>query len=269
MRRPHRGTPSEGSSTPIRPISLPFASHRTQPPLRGLCRSSRWAQSQERLSKFGDRSNSARPFSRTSVLTPTQAVSPAAGESRPVSRTRSGSLVSSQLGGASTVRSDPGQRSARTMNSESSSCPLPEPSARLLNALVLPARPELPDLELLRELMCALLGIEGKVVRFDDRNDRFTVDEQAGVPAAARRLALRVAECGWLYRRVRRYTDARKAERSFGTVGQSFCSALHSQLTEYYRLLASLEAQMLQEVRRRLLYCFCACKLSSGVMALW
>lgn len=104
-------------------------------------------------------------------------------------------------------------------------------------------------MEILRELLYALHGIEGKIVRFDAGLDRFVVDEQAGVPDPVRRLALRVAECGWLYRRVRQYTDARKAERSFGTVGQSFCAALHLELTEYYRLLATLEAQMIQEVR--------------------
>lgn len=44
--------------------------------------------------------------------------------------------------------------------------------------------------------------------------------------------------------KIKKYCDSRAAEKTFGLVGQSFLTALHQELTEYYRLLAVLESQL-------------------------
>ena len=43
---------------------------------------------------------------------------------------------------------------------------------------------------------------------------------QAGISLPVRQQLLRLAECGWLHNKVRRYADARSSERAFGLVGQ-------------------------------------------------
>lgn len=57
-------------------------------------------------------------------------------------------------------------------------------------------------------------------------------------------MLLRLAELGWLYRKVRHYCDQRSSDSTLGLIGQSFLAALQQELTEYYRLLAVLEAQL-------------------------
>ena len=67
---------------------------------------------------------------------------------------------------------------------------------------------------------------------------------QAPITKSTRRVLGKLAECGWLYNKVRKYADSRSTDRAFGLVGQSFCAALHQELTEYYRLIAVLDAQV-------------------------
>ena len=44
-----------------------------------------------------------------------------------------------------------------------------------------------------------------------------------------------------MYRQVYTFTEKRAGEVSYGLVGQGFVTALREELTEYYRLIASLE----------------------------
>ena len=67
---------------------------------------------------------------------------------------------------------------------------------------------------------------------------------QVGVSKAQRQKVTKLAECGWLYNKIRKYSDARRSDRAFGLAGQSFCTALHKELTEYYRLMSVLESQV-------------------------
>lgn len=43
---------------------------------------------------------------------------------------------------------------------------------------------------------------------------------------------------------MKKYVEKRSQDKAFGLVGQSFTAALQQELTEYYRLLAVLEAQV-------------------------
>ncbi|KAK1557044.1 hypothetical protein Q3G72_016771 [Acer saccharum] len=61
----------------------------------------------------------------------------------------------------------------------------------------------------------------------------------------------KLCELDWLFRKVKGYIsdcmDGFPAEDS-GTVGQAFCAALQDELSEYYKLLAVLEAQAMNPI---------------------
>jgi hypothetical protein len=43
---------------------------------------------------------------------------------------------------------------------------------------------------------------------------------QAGIPKAIRQLVSKLAECGWLFNKVKNYVESRSADKTFGLVGQ-------------------------------------------------
>lgn len=102
---------------------------------------------------------------------------------------------------------------------------------------------EVSEAALLREIIYIFQGIEGKVIKLDQSNDAYRIDSKLGVPKAVRDLVNKLAELGWLFRKIRKYLDAHAGDKAMGLVGQSFCAALQQELTEYYRLLAVLEGQ--------------------------
>ncbi|XP_076435742.1 gamma-tubulin complex component 3 homolog [Babylonia areolata] len=106
---------------------------------------------------------------------------------------------------------------------------------------------EIPEAELVKDVIYAFQGIEGKWIKLDSGRDGYRIDSQAGIPKAVRHIISKLAECGWLYNKIRTYVESRSADKAFGLIGQSFCAALHQELTEYYRLIAVLEAQLQQE----------------------
>ncbi|KAK3602163.1 hypothetical protein CHS0354_029168 [Potamilus streckersoni] len=106
---------------------------------------------------------------------------------------------------------------------------------------------EIPESELLKDMVYAFQGIEGKWIRFDASKDGYRLDSQVGIPKSIRQMISKLSENGWLYNKIKNYVESRSADKTFGLVGQSFCAALHQELTEYYRLIAVLEAQLQQE----------------------
>ena len=54
----------------------------------------------------------------------------------------------------------------------------------------------------------------------------------------------RIAELGHLYSRISFFVQAREGQPTVGTIEQSLCHHLQTQLTEYYRLVAVLESHM-------------------------
>lgn len=113
----------------------------------------------------------------------------------------------------------------------------------LIKPFIIAASYEVSEAILLREIIYIFQGIEGKIIKLDDASDAYRIDPNLGVPKSVRDLVNKLAELGWLYRKVRKYLDARAGDRALGLVGQSFCAALQQELTEYYRLMAVLEGQ--------------------------
>lgn len=106
---------------------------------------------------------------------------------------------------------------------------------------------DVSEAALLREIIYALQGIEGKVIHFGGGKDDIWIDPKAGIKKPTRQFLLKLAELGWLYKKICKYCDARCKDESMGLVGKSFVAALHHEMMEYYRLLAVLEAQLQQE----------------------
>ena len=115
---------------------------------------------------------------------------------------------------------------------------------------------ELGEPELVRDVLFACQGIDGANLRFDARRDAYVVDDDAAVSPGARRLAEKLAELGWLFRKVsacaegRAETSERASEdldydlgAEAGSTRQAFRAAARAELAEYYRLIAVLEAQ--------------------------
>jgi len=96
---------------------------------------------------------------------------------------------------------------------------------------------------LLRDVVHALQGVATPRVRVD--NETAAVVPVAVSPALApkqRDLASRIAEAGWLYRRVAR--AAADPPAGSGVAMTAFAAALRTELGEYDRLVAVLASQL-------------------------
>lgn len=97
--------------------------------------------------------------------------------------------------------------------------------------------------------MFVFQGIDGTFVYYDAKADAYVVDRKVTLPAPTRALVTRLAELGWVYRRLHAFLERNlKHGAAAGLVAQSLCFALQDELTDYFRLLAVLEAQINQEV---------------------
>ncbi|XP_071440616.1 gamma-tubulin complex component 3-like [Hetaerina americana] len=100
---------------------------------------------------------------------------------------------------------------------------------------------------LLKEVIYSFQGIEGNILKNDPVNGGFKIDPKVGLSKPEQNAVLRAAELGWLHNFVKQHCDDRNMCKTAGLVSQSLVAALRQELTEYYRLVAILEAQLQQE----------------------
>jgi len=106
---------------------------------------------------------------------------------------------------------------------------------------------EVTEMALVRDIVYACQGIDGKYVKFNKDADGFLIEETFRVPRATRTLVRRLCEVGWLFQRVKNHISESLEDgplEAIGTVGQAFCAALQEELSDYYRLMAVLEGQV-------------------------
>nr|XP_012421073.1 PREDICTED: gamma-tubulin complex component 3 isoform X2 [Odobenus rosmarus divergens] len=103
---------------------------------------------------------------------------------------------------------------------------------------------EVTEAALVRDILYVFQGIDGKNIKMSNTENCYKVEAKANLSKSLRDTTVRLAELGWLHNKIRKYTDQRSLDRSFGLVGQSFCAALHQELKEYYRLLSVLHSQL-------------------------
>mmetsp|Transcript_67 Transcript_67/g.225 ORF Transcript_67/g.225 Transcript_67/m.225 type:complete len:905 (+) Transcript_67:342-3056(+) len=113
-------------------------------------------------------------------------------------------------------------------------------------AHALAARVKAREMEalLVRDVLFVFQGIDGHLIKFSPPNDAYTISPLVKLPQAQRKLAQKLCELGWLYRHLSDYVRRTVHEESLGLVSQSFSSALQSELTEFFRLIAILESQL-------------------------
>lgn len=110
---------------------------------------------------------------------------------------------------------------------------------------------EVSEEVLVRDVLYACQGIDGTYVEFDENVDGYVLSDLVKVSRATRIMTRKLCELGWLFRKVKGYISesmSRFPAEDVGTVGQAFCAALQDELTEYYKLLAVLEAQAMNPI---------------------
>lgn len=105
------------------------------------------------------------------------------------------------------------------------------------------------EIDLLRELVFVLSGTGGNLIHFDQLRDAFCLAPDLSIHPGDHDSVRRIGECGWLLLQVQWFISRIQQDRSSGPMCQSFASGLHENLTEYYRLVATLEAQLGRESR--------------------
>ncbi|KAK2724835.1 hypothetical protein QYM36_001340 [Artemia franciscana] len=98
--------------------------------------------------------------------------------------------------------------------------------------------------KLLREIIFALQGIGGEIIRMSADKDGFRVDESVKMPSPIRKRSLSIIEMGFMYMRISKFCEDKLRDSSVGMVGQAFVSAIQAELLEFYRLLALFESQV-------------------------
>ncbi|KAL6523202.1 Gamma-tubulin complex component 3 [Orobanche gracilis] len=110
---------------------------------------------------------------------------------------------------------------------------------------------EVSEVVLVRDVLYACQGIDGKYVKFDEKADAYVLPELIKVPKVTRIMVRQLCELGWLFRKIKGYiTESMNhfPSEDIGTVGQAFCAALQDELSEYYKLLAVLESQAMNPI---------------------
>lgn len=102
--------------------------------------------------------------------------------------------------------------------------------------------------ELVRDILYACQGIDGQFLTYEQYRTKgggFALnDKQAGTSGADRVLVLKLAELGWLYRKLRQAVQDDASMQ--GSVRRALQAALGNELNDFYRLMAVLEQQAAQ-----------------------
>ncbi|KAG2310097.1 hypothetical protein Bca52824_021654 [Brassica carinata] len=110
---------------------------------------------------------------------------------------------------------------------------------------------EVTEEVLVRDVLYACQGIDGKYVKFNSEIDGYAVVDYVNAPRATRTMVRMLSELGWLFKKVKTFISEsmdRFPGEDVGTVGQAFCAALQDELSDYYKLLAVLEAQAMNPI---------------------
>uniref|UniRef100_V5EHM4 Uncharacterized protein n=1 Tax=Kalmanozyma brasiliensis (strain GHG001) TaxID=1365824 RepID=V5EHM4_KALBG len=190
--------------------------------------------------------------------------------------------ILSRLEGSSELQPLPSNPSRATPDPRSAPSPLP-PTKQFISACDLHGnnqaiskaqllrnlrqqlgKKQIPEDELLQDVIFLMQGINGRHVRFQEE---FQYDGVAGlegeaagpakvvrvvfnegeagyINAPTKRIVHRLAELGQLYKRVSEFSQQRSTMPASGLIMQSLCHFISNELTGFYRLVASLEAQL-------------------------
>uniref|UniRef100_A0A182NG02 Gamma-tubulin complex component n=1 Tax=Anopheles dirus TaxID=7168 RepID=A0A182NG02_9DIPT len=106
-------------------------------------------------------------------------------------------------------------------------------------------RNELEDL-LIQDVIYACTGIQGKYLRKNFVTGEFKLDHIHGrnLNACDAGMLLRLAEVGYYYNKVSKFTNPSSDSYLMGNFGQGYITALQKELTNYYGLIANLQEHL-------------------------
>ncbi|XP_053681379.1 gamma-tubulin complex component 3 [Anopheles nili] len=104
------------------------------------------------------------------------------------------------------------------------------------------SRNELED-QLIQDVIYACTGIQGKYLRKNFVTGEFKLDHIHGrnLNACDAGMLLRLAEVGYFYNKVSKFTNPNSDSYLMGNFGQGYITALQKELTNYYGLIANLQ----------------------------
>jgi len=103
----------------------------------------------------------------------------------------------------------------------------------------------IPEEVLIRDVVYVFQGIDGEYIKFDKAENSYVIDPKAGIPRSVRIVLGKLSELGWLFRKLRDYTERTLDNNDkTGLIEQSFREAVQAEIRTYYRVLAQLEAEV-------------------------
>ncbi|KAJ4455008.1 putative gamma-tubulin complex component 3 [Paratrimastix pyriformis] len=103
---------------------------------------------------------------------------------------------------------------------------------------------EVGEVDLIRDVLFAMQGIEGSYIRYDTQARAYTIDPTVGIAEPTRRALQRLVQVGCFYRWLRDYVRTRLDAPGISLVEQALCAAVQQELCEYQRMVATLDAQL-------------------------
>lgn len=99
--------------------------------------------------------------------------------------------------------------------------------------------------DLVQNVIYAFTGIQGKYLKKDVISGAFKLDTKAKkLNVVQAGMLLRLSELGYYHDQVQSYTDTKSGLCALGLMGQGFISALKTELTKYYGMVAMLQEQL-------------------------
>lgn len=99
--------------------------------------------------------------------------------------------------------------------------------------------------DIVQNVIYAFTGIQGKYLKKDVVSGKFKLDVKAkNLNVVQAGMLLRLAELGYYHDLVQSYTDTKSGLCALGLMGQGFISALRTELTKYYGMVALLQEQL-------------------------
>lgn len=105
--------------------------------------------------------------------------------------------------------------------------------------------------DLLRDLIFIFQGIDGQYIKFNQSINDYGFIPGVSVSIPMQEMVFKLADIGWLYIKIRDFIKQNVDNPTIGLVGQSLCAALQHELTQYYKLIAILEAQIEKQIANK------------------
>lgn len=113
------------------------------------------------------------------------------------------------------------------------------------NASCLSATAFLQEYDLMQEVLFALVGTQGKILRKNVVTGEFKLDvKQRDIGMSQSGMMLRIAKVGYFYDQVKKFTTPNSGCFLRGLIGQGLVSALNKELTDYHGMVAHLQEQL-------------------------